>query len=215
MDVRFAVQKFNAKTRLSDASFIFSPPSSSFIKVFDTIRNTSDNSPSAIKFNIYIHDSKTTQTRGPFTIANTVEPTDLMFAHLFPMYGALQPNEPRFLVLGWYLGYYRFLSIDLHSLSPAQPWAEFGLPTDMPLNERLAPSCRTQEANRKLVIAGVVSTVFGVTVIAIWIALRWRKRRLKVSKADQNSLVTTRGQERDLAGRTKVPQALILYDSRP
>jgi hypothetical protein len=95
----------------------------------------------AYKLNLYIHDSKTAQTRGPFAVANVM---------------------------------------DL--------W--------------------TQETNTKPIIAGTVSVVFGLAMIAHLVIWQWRRRRANIHGADQNP-PTVRDQEQELTGPIKDPQAQI------
>lgn len=105
--------KYNAKTRLSEVSFVF-PPSSSFVKVFNPTSNTSGNIPPATKLNLYVHNNKTTQTRGPFTLH--VRP----FVSCVQCFAIERATVPGSRLVRW------FQYVLVHR--SAQPRAEFSLP---------------------------------------------------------------------------------------
>lgn len=168
--------------------------------------------PLPFKLNLYIHDCKTRQTRGPFSVGSAYDLTDGSPARLLAVYNASQRSEPQFLVINRY-SFGSSMAIDLSALGgSSQFWTEFGLPPSIPMSERLDSSCRTREASRKLVVAGVVSGVFGFAMIALGFVWRWRKRRSKNNKADQTAPVAPPDQE--LAERSRQPQALILGDNQ-
>lgn len=175
------------------------------------------------RVNLYIHDSKAVQTLGPFTIANVTDVTATYPVRILPVYGTSLQDELQFLAINlysWSEGAATELSItvDLHALNaPPQVWTEFSLPQSIPTNERLGPSCRPRDSNKKLFIAGVVSAAFGITVIAFWIIQRWRQWRAKVHGADKIPPATALvgEEERETIERSKGLQALIQHDNEP
>ncbi|KAG0025639.1 hypothetical protein BGZ81_006992 [Podila clonocystis] len=169
------------------------------------------------RVNLYIHDSKTIQTLGPFTIAN-IDITTTYPVRILPVYGASLQDEPQFLAVSMYTlstGSELSMIVDLHALdSPPQTWTEFGIPRSIPTNERLDPSCRTRESNKRLFIAGVVSVVFCIAAIALWIIRWWRQRtKVRMDKIRWRPLVGK--EKREAAERSKGPQALIQDDNEP
>ncbi|KAF9391495.1 hypothetical protein CPB97_006413 [Podila verticillata] len=149
-------------------------------------------------FRLYIFDSKTRQTQGPFTSQSDNTPIANPFVHLFPVYNASYQDEPQFLVANWLAQYnepadpsakyYVPTVIDLHALnSSPQAWPRFSLPESIPVGKDLGPSCHTRRSSQKLAIASIVSGLFGAAVVAI-LVFRWRrKRKSGKSVADDTS----------------------------
>lgn len=117
------------------------------------------------------------QTQGPFAI--TPFSTDCTNAfnvfrgllHLLPVYNATQPNTPQFLVLNLQANGLRIMAIDVSVTNrPSLSCIDFSLPPNMLVGTSLEPSCRNQEANKRLVIAGIVSSVFELAMEVFFVA---------------------------------------------
>lgn len=170
---------------------------------------------------LYIHDSKTRQTQGPFSLWNDAD--IVLFSstknRLLPVYSAVQQNEPEFLIVNWFLldGLWGLPGvIDLRALSNSsseEAWSRFSLPKDIPVGTDLDSSCRNHGASRRLIIAGIVSSVFGIAMLVFLCNWRWRKRRLKATDADQNSLQIVQDEEQELDDRSKDAEAPIQNDT--
>ncbi|KFH65617.1 hypothetical protein MVEG_09093 [Podila verticillata NRRL 6337] len=158
-----------------------------------------DSSTKIRTYRLYIFDSKTRQTQGPFTSQDENTPVMNKLARLLPVYGGPQQDEPQFLVVNWLAQYnepadpsakyYVPTAIDLHALnSSSQAWPRFSLPESIPVGEGLGPSCHTRRSSQKLVIASIVSGLFGIVVVVI-LVFRWRrKRKSGRSETDDDSL---------------------------
>lgn len=167
------------------------------------------------KLNIYIHDSNTNQTRGPFSVESKSNLSYLSTARLLPVYNASQQNEPQFLAIIWYNTGESPITIDMCALGgPSQFWSELKLPPNILMSERLDPSCRTREDSRRLVVAGVVSSLFGLAMAAFGFVWRRRKQRSKNNKADQILAAVAPNQEQELVKRSRDPQAPIRDDNK-
>ncbi|KAG0091233.1 hypothetical protein BGZ93_006784 [Podila epicladia] len=151
-------------------------------------------------FKLYIYDSKTKQMQSLTSQSDTI-PIMFHSARLLPVYSASQQHEPQFLVVNRLpqyttadrtIPYYVPTYIDLQaSNSSVQSWPRIALPDIIPVGERLYPSCRTRQANKKLVVAAIISSLFGIAVAA-FLVFRWRrKRKSKASGADDDSLQET------------------------
>lgn len=171
---------------------------------------------------MYIYDSVYAQTQGPFTISTypisaIIAPSELL--RLLPVYNATQPNAPQFLVLNihdTYASSPSVIAIDIREVNqPSLSWVDFSLPSNMPVGTSLEPSCRTQKANKRLALAGIVSGIFGIAMVAFFVAWQRRRRSSKKSKADQNYPQTAMNQERELTSRSKDAQAPIRFDTLP
>lgn len=146
-------------------------------------------------FRLYIFDSKTSQTQGPFTSQSYNTPIANPFVHLFPVYNASHQDEPQFLVANWLaqynepvdpsVQYYVPTVIDLLAPnSSSQVWPRFSLPESISVGKGLGPNCHTRRAHKKLVISSIVSGLFGVAVATV-LVFRWRRtRKARTSVAD-------------------------------
>lgn len=172
---------------------------------------------------MYIHDTKIRQTQGPFTLWSDTIPLPWLSTsnRLLPVFDAVQQDEPRFLIVDWHAPYSARGypdTIDLRALnnsSSQKVWSRFSLPGYVPEGTDLDPNCRSREADKMLLIAGIASGVFGIAMLVFLYTWRRRKRRLKVTIADQNSSQAVQDEELELESRFKDAKAPIQDDARP
>jgi hypothetical protein len=138
---------------------------------------------------MYIYDSKSRQTQGPFTLPNITSTTSYLNNRLIPVYSATEQNEPRFLVVNLFPLPSVPGAIDLHALgsNSSQAWTDFRLPDRLQVDEGLEPSCRTREGTKRLVTAVILSGVF-VVFVAIFLLIRLRRKRRSNRSVDKSLL---------------------------
>lgn len=137
---------------------------------------------------MFIYDSKSRQTQGPFTLPNITNTISYVNNRLLPVYSATEQNEPRFLVVTLFPLQKVPGAIDLHALGndSSQAWTDFSLPARLEVDESLEPSCRTRVGTKRLVTAGILSGLF-LVFVAISLLIRLRRKRRSNQSADKTS----------------------------